>query len=195
MTGNLVKTGHNTLKITSLRNEVDRKSVSYTVQCRRRNFNLYSVCECGALDILWHRHLGSFFLDLEDVRNLSLGTICNFIASARGAHDSDFSSRGTRGLQFQPKNIGTDETSNPQFNSFFYLKNKINSNRIYKLVSYLTENTPRDIWCPSKDYCENFFRFFMWRRTFWYRWTTSALLSQAADFTEHRSDTTPYPKT
>jgi hypothetical protein len=53
---------------------------------------------------------------------------------------------GAKVLQFRPRNIGTDETSKPRFNSIHHLKNKINSNNIYKLVSYPTENTPsRDI--------------------------------------------------
>jgi hypothetical protein len=79
------------------------------------------------------------------------------LLQGHGAHDSGSSFRGTKDLHFRPKNIGTDETSNPRFNSFSHLKNKINLNKISKLVSYLTENTPsRDIWGPSRGYCENF---------------------------------------
>jgi len=63
-------------------------------------------------------------------------------------------------LKFRPKNFGSDEASNPRFNSFRHVKNKINSNKIYKLVSYLPENTRcPDIWCPSNYYCEDFRRF------------------------------------
>jgi len=63
MTGNLVKTGHNTLKITSLRNEVD-------IKFRRQwgaeeETSAHILCECGALNTLWHHHLGSFFWTLR----------------------------------------------------------------------------------------------------------------------------------
>jgi hypothetical protein len=37
------------------------------------------LCECEALATLRHSYLGSFFLDLEDVRELSLGAIWDFI--------------------------------------------------------------------------------------------------------------------
>ena len=36
-------------------------------------------CECEALATHRHTYLGSFFLDPEDVRELSLGAIWNFI--------------------------------------------------------------------------------------------------------------------
>jgi hypothetical protein len=37
------------------------------------------LCECEALAILRHTYLGSFFLDPEDVRELSLGAIWTLI--------------------------------------------------------------------------------------------------------------------
>jgi hypothetical protein len=37
------------------------------------------LCECEALATHRHTYLGSFFLDPEDVRELSLGAIWNFI--------------------------------------------------------------------------------------------------------------------
>jgi hypothetical protein len=36
-------------------------------------------CECEALETLRHTYLGSFFLDPENVRRLSLGAISNSI--------------------------------------------------------------------------------------------------------------------
>jgi hypothetical protein len=36
------------------------------------------LCECEALDSLRHAYLGSFFLDPEDIRKLSIGAIWNF---------------------------------------------------------------------------------------------------------------------
>jgi hypothetical protein len=36
------------------------------------------LCECEALASLTHAYLGSFFLDPEDIKSLSLGAIWNF---------------------------------------------------------------------------------------------------------------------
>jgi hypothetical protein len=38
----------------------------------------YVLCECGTLTTLRRTNLGFFFLDLKDVRSLSLGAIWNF---------------------------------------------------------------------------------------------------------------------
>jgi hypothetical protein len=51
-------------------------------------------CECEALATLRHIYLGSFFLDAEDIRGLSLGAIQNFFR--QGSHDLDLV-RGHRG--------------------------------------------------------------------------------------------------
>ena len=40
--------------------------------------SIYILCECEALASLRHIHLGSFFLDPEDIRKLSIGVIWNF---------------------------------------------------------------------------------------------------------------------
>jgi len=37
------------------------------------------LCECEALPPLRHIYLGSFFLDLEDIRVLGVGAIWNFV--------------------------------------------------------------------------------------------------------------------
>jgi hypothetical protein len=42
----------------------------------------HALCECEALATLRHAYMGSFFLDPEDVRGLSLGAIWNFIKGA-----------------------------------------------------------------------------------------------------------------
>ena len=39
----------------------------------------HAMCKCEALATLKHTYMGSFFLNLENVRNLSLGAIWNFI--------------------------------------------------------------------------------------------------------------------
>ena len=38
----------------------------------------HTLCECEALASLRHTHLGSFFLDPEDIRKLIMGVIWNF---------------------------------------------------------------------------------------------------------------------
>jgi len=40
--------------------------------------SVHILCECEALASLRHAHLGSFFLDLEDIRELGTGAIWNF---------------------------------------------------------------------------------------------------------------------
>jgi hypothetical protein len=40
--------------------------------------SVHFLCECEALASLRHAHLGSFFLDPEDIRKLSIGAIRNF---------------------------------------------------------------------------------------------------------------------
>jgi hypothetical protein len=37
-----------------------------------------TFCECEVLASLTHAHVGSFFLDTEDIRKLSIGAIWNF---------------------------------------------------------------------------------------------------------------------
>jgi hypothetical protein len=48
------------------------------------------LCGCEALATHRHTYLGSFVLDPEDVRELSLGVVWNFI-KGQGSHDLDFS--------------------------------------------------------------------------------------------------------
>jgi len=40
--------------------------------------SVHILCKCEALASLRHAHLGSFFLDPEDIRVLGMGTIWNF---------------------------------------------------------------------------------------------------------------------
>jgi len=40
--------------------------------------SVHVLCECEALASLRHAYLGSFFLDPEDVTDLSMGAIWNF---------------------------------------------------------------------------------------------------------------------
>jgi len=40
--------------------------------------SVHILCECEALASLRHAHLGSFFLDPEDIRELGMGATWNF---------------------------------------------------------------------------------------------------------------------
>jgi len=50
--------------------------------CRKcgteEEISVHILCECEALASLRHTHLGSFFLDPDDVRKLIIGAIWNF---------------------------------------------------------------------------------------------------------------------
>ena len=46
--------------------------------------SVHTLRECAALAALRHVNLGSFFLDPEDIKSLSLGAIWNFIAKKQG---------------------------------------------------------------------------------------------------------------
>ena len=69
-------TGHNTL-----RRHLYLMVLTNSLLCRcgaQEETSAHVLCECKALDALRHAYLGSFFLDPENVKILSLGTIWNF---------------------------------------------------------------------------------------------------------------------
>ena len=70
-------TGHNTL-----RRHLYIMGLSNNPICRKCGTEeetlVHILCECDALASLIHTYLGSFFLDPEDIRNLSIGAIWNF---------------------------------------------------------------------------------------------------------------------
>ena len=70
-------TGHNTL-----RRHLYVMGLSNNPTCRKcgteEQTSVHTLCECEALASLRHTYLGSFFLDPEDIRKLSLGALCNF---------------------------------------------------------------------------------------------------------------------
>ena len=70
-------TGHNTL-----RRHLHLIGLSDIPLCRRcgAEDDIFAqiLCECEALSSLRHVYLGSFFLDPEDIKNISLGAIWNF---------------------------------------------------------------------------------------------------------------------
>jgi len=55
------------------------------------------LCKCEGRATLRQAYLGSYFLDPDDVRNLNLGAIRNFI-KGQDPYDLDFRLRGATGL-------------------------------------------------------------------------------------------------
>jgi hypothetical protein len=70
-------TRHNTLK-----RHLYLMGLSDSPLCRRHGTedetSVHILCECEALAKLRHEYLGSFFLEPEDIKNISLGAIYNF---------------------------------------------------------------------------------------------------------------------
>jgi hypothetical protein len=70
-------TGHNTL-----RRHLYVMGLSNNPTCRKcgseEETSVHILCECQALALLRHAHLGSFFLDPEDIRKVSMEAIWNF---------------------------------------------------------------------------------------------------------------------
>jgi hypothetical protein len=70
-------TGNNTL-----RRHLYIMGLSNNTTCRKcgteEETSVHILCECEILASLIYTHLGSFFLDLEDIRKLSIGAIWNF---------------------------------------------------------------------------------------------------------------------
>ena len=70
-------TGHNTL-----RRHLYVMGLSNNPTCRKcgteEEISVHILCECEALASLRYTHLGSFFLDPEDIRKLIIGAIWSF---------------------------------------------------------------------------------------------------------------------
>jgi len=70
-------TGHNTL-----RRHLHLMGLSDSPLCRKcgaeDETSAHILCECEALASLRHVYLGSFFLEPEDIKSISLGAIWNF---------------------------------------------------------------------------------------------------------------------
>ena len=70
-------TGHNTL-----RRYLYTMGLSNNPICRKcgteEETSVHILCECGVLALLRHTHLGSFFLDPEDIMKLIMGANWNF---------------------------------------------------------------------------------------------------------------------
>jgi len=85
-------TRHNTL-----RRHLRLMGLSDSPLCRRCGAecetSVHILCECEALASIRHAKLGSFFLEPEDIKSISLGAIWNF-SKVTGLHESI---RGTKG--------------------------------------------------------------------------------------------------
>jgi hypothetical protein len=70
--------GYNTL-----RRHLHVMGYSDNSTCRKcgaeEEISTHILCGCKALASLWHIHLGSIFLDPEDIRVLGVGAIWNFV--------------------------------------------------------------------------------------------------------------------
>jgi predicted Zn-ribbon and HTH transcriptional regulator len=66
----------------TLRKHLYVMGLSNNPTCRKcgteEEISVHILCECEALASLRHAHLGSFFLDHEDIMNLRIGSIWNF---------------------------------------------------------------------------------------------------------------------
>ena len=69
----------------------------------REETSAHIVCKCEALASLRHAYLGSFFLEPESIKSISLGAIWNLVES-QGSHDLMW---GTEGSSLRPRCIGT----------------------------------------------------------------------------------------
>jgi hypothetical protein len=71
-------TGHN-----ALRRHINVMGLNDNPACRKcgteEETSVHILCECEALASLRHTYLGSFFLDLEDIRVLGVGAIWDLV--------------------------------------------------------------------------------------------------------------------
>ena len=76
--------------------------------CRRceaeEETSAHILCECEALASHRHVYLGSFFLEPEDIKSVSLGAIWNFLKANRALLNRY---RAQRACQLRPRYIGT----------------------------------------------------------------------------------------
>jgi len=85
-------TGHNIL-----RRHLHLIRLSVSPLCRRcgaeDETSAHILCQCEALASLRHAYLGSFFLEPEYIKSISLGAIWNF-SKATGSHKSIWGTKG-----------------------------------------------------------------------------------------------------
>jgi len=75
-------TGHNTL-----RRHLYLLRLIDSPLCRacgvKEETSAHILCECETLASLRHTYLGSFFLELEDIKSMSLGAVCSYGRATR----------------------------------------------------------------------------------------------------------------
>jgi hypothetical protein len=85
-------TGHNTL-----RRHLHLPGLMDSPLCRRcgavEETSAHTLCECEALASLRHAYLGSFILEPEDIKRVSLGAIWN-LAKQQGSHKLIWGTKG-----------------------------------------------------------------------------------------------------
>jgi hypothetical protein len=85
-------TGHNTL-----RRHLFLLHLANSPACRgcgvKEETSAHVLCECEAWVSLRHTHLGSFFLEPEDIKSIGLGAICGLV-KPQGSHDMIRSTKG-----------------------------------------------------------------------------------------------------
>ena len=74
--------------------------------------SVHILCECEALASLRHIHLGSFFLDPEDIRVLRVGGPSGTLLKEQGSYNL-VQNRGHRGPVLRPRCIGPREDPYP----------------------------------------------------------------------------------
>jgi hypothetical protein len=91
-----ILTGHNTP-----RRHLYIMGLNNNPTCRKcgteEETSVHSLCECEALASLRHAYLGSFFLDPDDIINLSIGANWNF-SKGTGLLEPSIRLWGTKGL-------------------------------------------------------------------------------------------------
>ena len=130
--------GHNTL-----RRHLHLLGLHDSPLCRkcgvREETSAHILCECEALASLRHMHLGSFFLEPEDIRSLGLGAIWNF-SKATGLTWFDM---GHKGPAQRPRCIGAER---PRTQMPIYLSIYLS---IIRFVSFDIKNTYTNI--PTEE--------------------------------------------
>ena len=86
-------TGHNTL-----RRDLYLLGLLDSPLCRRcgvkEETSAHILCECEALASLRHTHLGSFFLEPEDINSISLGGPSGTLVKPQGSRDLTWGTKG-----------------------------------------------------------------------------------------------------
>jgi hypothetical protein len=81
--------------------------------------SVHILCECEMLASLMHAYLGSFFLDLEDIRVLGIGATWNF-AKVTGVLLPSTEYGAQRACQLRPRCIRPERARTQYYSILFY---------------------------------------------------------------------------